>query len=369
MVSSLDRHPSEFWVSLSLAFGRGTSALVAWLRDDRSRAPADSAAAEHAILEASAPARLERAGTLLVTAQQAGQSLVCWGDPTYPSLLRSLTDPPLVLWVKGDPGAWSPPCVALVGARNASGPAIEVARQLGRGLAAAGVSVVSGLAYGVDAAAHEGALEVGTTVAVLGSGLDRVYPPRHDVLGTRMVAQGGVLVSEFAPGTPPLRHHFPQRNRIVSGLSLGVVIVEAGETSGALITARAALDQGRDVMVVPGAVAGGRNRGGHALLKDGAALVEGLDDVLTVLRGSPLWVTPARSVAGRVAGKMEAGPGTHRAGLSALPTAWSCGETMDLIEIQRLVGRGPEGVAVLLLDWELAGCIARTPDGRFVRRG
>jgi len=322
------------------------------------------------VAAASSPPVQERARGLLVTARKTGQSPICWNDPAYPELLRNIADPPPVLWLKGEVAAWSHPCVALVGARSASGPAIELARQIGRGLAAVGVGVVSGLAYGVDAAAHEGALEGGMTVAVLGSGLDRIYPVRHDWLGQRIIAGGGALVSEFAPGTPPRRHHFPQRNRIVSGLSLGVVVVEAGETSGALITARAALDQGRDVMVIPGAVPGGRNRGGHALLKDGAALVENLDDVLDVLRANPLWVPPLPGRPGAADGKT--GAGRHEAdrlGRSAPPPSWSYGKTMDLIEIERLVGRCADGLAASLVQWELAGCIARTPDGRFVRRG
>jgi DNA processing protein len=228
------------------------------------------------------PVLRARARELLRQGARTGMWLLPFSSSSYPPLLRQLHDPPLVLWGAGGADVLGRPAVAIVGARAASNGALQMAHRLGRDLAAAGLVVVSGLARGVDGAAHGGALETGRTVAVLGGSLDELYPPEHRGLADR-IASGGAVVSEFPPGTPPLRHHFPRRNRIVAGLALGVVVVEAAEKSGALITAREALDQGKEVMVVPGLALAGRNRGGHALIKDGAALVESATDVLEVL--------------------------------------------------------------------------------------
>ena len=172
------------------------------------------------------------------------------------------------------------PIVAIVGSRAATPYAIDVAHRLGQELSDRGLVVASGLARGVDSAAHRGCLAgAAPTVAVLGSGVDRVYPGEHEALALE-IAQKGLLVSEFGPGAPPLPEHFPLRNRIISGISLAVVVVEASEKSGSLITARCALEQGRDVMAVPGSVLSGRNRGSHSLLKDGAKVVESAVDIL-----------------------------------------------------------------------------------------
>src|SRR5688500_5108427 len=185
--------------------------------------------------------------------------------------------------MRGDVDALRAPSVAIVGSRAASPYALEVARRLGADLARRNVTVVSGMARGVDSAAHRGALEGdGATVAVFGCGVDVIYPSEHRRLAERIIERGA-LVSEFPPGTPPLKYNFPQRNRIISGLSLAVVIVEAAEGSGSLITADFALEQGRTVLAVPGNVLGGRNFGAHALLRDGAKLVECADDILEEL--------------------------------------------------------------------------------------
>ena len=225
--------------------------------------------------------------TLEVSAR-LGQQVVGLDDDTYPALLRQIPDPPPAVWVRGDIEAlrW-PRVVALVGARAATPGGLALARTLAAGLAQAGVVVVSGLARGIDSAAHRAALDHGgATVGVLGSSLDRLYPPEHDALAAAMARQGA-LVSEHLPGTPPLPFHFPLRNRIISGLAAAVVVVEASEKSGSLITAMAAAEQGREVMAVPGPVGPGRHRGGHALLRDGARLVEGPDDVLAELEWLP----------------------------------------------------------------------------------
>jgi DNA processing protein len=193
-----------------------------------------------------------------------------WNDPRFPPALLAISDAPPVLWYRGTLAALERPAIAIVGSRSASAAALEIAGQLGADVAARGVAVVSGLARGIDSAAHRGALRTGCTIAVLGSGVDTIYPPEHKSLAADISATGLVL-SEFPPGTPPLKFHFPMRNRLISGLSRAVVIVEASEHSGSLITAACALEQGRDVLAVPGNVLSGRNRGAHALIRDGGA--------------------------------------------------------------------------------------------------
>jgi len=201
----------------------------------------------------------------------------------YPALLARITDPPRRLWLRGDPRALAAPCVAIVGSRAASTYGVRMAEMLAADLARAGITVVSGLARGVDSAAHRGALTTGRTVAMLGSGVDVIYPPEHEDLAQRILEAHGALVSELPPGSPPRRGHFPRRNRLISGVSLAIVVVEASERSGSLQTARFALEQGREVLAVPGPVVGERFRGSHGLLRDGAKLVESASDILEEL--------------------------------------------------------------------------------------
>src|SRR5437867_1844363 len=224
-----------------------------------------------------------RAEAALASARAHGLVPIVWSDSAYPSALAAIVDPPPVLWTRGSLAAFDRPAVAIVGSRAASAYALEVAERLGADLAAQGVTVVSGLARGVDSAAHRGAVTAGgLTIAVLGCGADIIYPREHADLARRIEASG-LILSELAPGTRPLPQFFPQRNRVISGLSRSVVIVEAGERSGSLITARCALDQGRDVLAVPGNILSGRNRGGHGPLRDGAKIVETADDILEEL--------------------------------------------------------------------------------------
>ena len=213
----------------------------------------------------------------------AGLAVIVWGDAEYPAGLRAIASAPPVLYVRGVLEPEDEAAVAIVGSRRATAYGEEMARELARELGRRGLTIVSGLARGIDAAAHRGALEVGArTVAVLGSGLDRIYPPEHQGLAAD-VAVSGALLSEFPLGTAPLRLHFPRRNRIISGLSLGVVVVEAGVESGALITAHHALEQGREVFAVPGRVHARYSEGCHRLIKAGAKLVESWEDVLAEL--------------------------------------------------------------------------------------
>ena len=217
-------------------------------------------------------------------AAELGLEIVTFADPRYPASLREIYDPPLCLYIKGTiPETW-PRGVALVGSRETSHYGLETAKKLGYQLAYAGVPVISGLARGIDTAAHLGALAAkGTTWAALGCGLDKMYPPENDTLAAKIVESGGCLISELPLGTAPDKRTFPMRNRIVSGLSFGVLVIEAGRQSGALITARQALEQGRQVFAIPGRIDNPLAQGCHQLIKDGAKLVEGVEDILAEL--------------------------------------------------------------------------------------
>jgi len=276
----------------------------------------------------------------------------------FPPRLHDIPDAPIRLWVRGDPASLAGHAVAIVGSRRASPGSLELARRLGRDLAAIGLTVVSGLARGCDAAAHRGALEAGgRTVAVLGSGIDVLYPPEHDLLASE-IAQRGAVISEFSPEAAPLPFRFRQRNRLISGLSLGVVVIEANERSGSLITAGCALAQGREVMVVPGTVHAGRNRGGHLLIRDGAALVENAEDVLGVLTAS---LPPPSSVQGAHPAEDEAPTGDPV--LDALDPE----DPQEFDELARRLPVAPAELLTRLADLELAGRIVRVAGGRFVR--
>ncbi|MDX1542150.1 MAG: DNA-processing protein DprA, partial [Geminicoccaceae bacterium] len=215
--------------------------------------------------------------------ERIGGHLLLLADAAYPERLRRTDDPPPVLSVRGDPTLLAQPSVALVGARNASGNGRAFAERLARELTGEGLVVVSGLARGIDTAAHQGALEGGATVAVVASGIDVAYPPENARLMERIAADGAV-VSERPLGREPQARHFPRRNRMIAGLSLGVVVVEAAPKSGSLITARLAAEQGREVMAVPGSPLDPRHRGTNRLLRDGATLVEDAAEVMDALR-------------------------------------------------------------------------------------
>jgi len=348
-------------VALSLIEGVHRSRVAASLREATAERPgADMAGLVAAALAPMALPRgaladaERRADEALDTARRAGLQAVGWRDDRYPPLLAEIHDPPPVLWVRGDAAAVAAPAVALVGARAASTAALETARALAADLARRGVAVVSGLARGVDSAAHRGALDGnGVTVAVLGSGADRIYPPEHEDLAGEIAVQGAV-VSELAPGAPPLPEHFPARNRIISGLVRAVVVVQAAERSGSLITARCALEQGREVMAVPGLVLSGRNHGAHALIKDGAKLVETADDILEELPGlgrpDTVPVDPGKCL-------LE----------DRLYDSMPVGEACSLDELATRTGLGTGVLLGRLLELELAGQVVRAPGGRFVR--
>ncbi|MCY1271216.1 DNA protecting protein DprA [compost metagenome] len=228
----------------------------------------------------------EQAAAALRWLEQPQQHLLCWDDPDYPALLAELVNAPPLLFVAGCRELLETPQLALVGSRRASRPGLDIAHAFARSLAAGGFTVTSGLALGIDGAAHQGALDAGgRTVAVLGTGLERIYPHRHLGLARRIVAEGGALVSELPLDCPPHASNFPRRNRIISGLSLGVLVVEASTSSGSLITARLAAEQGREVFAIPGSIHHPGARGCHELIREGATLVESVDDILENLRG------------------------------------------------------------------------------------
>jgi DNA processing protein len=271
---------------------------------------------------------------------------VASADPDFPARLSAVSDPPLGLFVRGDvPGGHA---VALVGARRASSYGREVGEYLGRELALAGVVVISGMARGVDASAHRGALAAGgTTVAVWGAGPDRVYPSEHGALAEE-IAGHGCLVTEYPPGAPPLPQHFPERNRLIAGLAEAVVVIEADERSGALITARLALDEGRDVLAVPGSVFSRLSAGPNGLLRAGAAPVLAADDVLAALG------MPARVVV----------PHGEEPEIAALIPP---GEPVSVDRLAAASGKPVAEVLEALLVLELAGQISREADGRYRR--
>ena len=284
-------------------------------------------------------------------------------DAEYPALLRPVPTAPASLHVRGRLVDGDALAVALVGSRRATPYGLAVAETMAADLAARGVTVVSGLARGVDSAAHRGALRVGgRTIAVLGSGVDSVYPPENRRLADE-IARQGALLSQFPPGTPPLPQNFPTRNAVIAGLSLAVVVIEAAERSGSLITARLAAELGREVLAVPGRVTAPESRGANRLIQDGAALALGWDDVVAALpdRWKTCVDTAARMTCAAT-GPSETDDESNRAILSLL------GE--DPVDIDRVIkrsGLGAARVSATLLDLELSGRVRQIEGKRFVR--
>ncbi|SFD90904.1 DNA-processing protein DprA [Paracidovorax konjaci] len=317
--------------------------------------------------------------------------IVTLGDAAYPPALLTIEDPPLLLylmgaaqWLDGEgPSRWPlDRCLAIVGSRNPTAQGADNARQFARALRSTGLCIVSGLALGVDAAAHEGALEaepppdgdsggLPATLAVVGTGLDRVYPSRNLALA-RHIARQGVVLSEYPLGTPPLAPNFPKRNRLIAGLSQGTLVVEAALASGSLVTARLASEQGREVFAIPGSIHAPQSRGCHALIRQGAKLVESAQDVLEELRMPPSLVRASRpagefAATGNVTDDTAADPvaaesGPHGPLLSALG--------FDPVGLDALVARTGLDAArlqVALFELEMEGHVARLPGGRFQR--
>ena len=279
--------------------------------------------------------------------------LVTWASPLYPPLLREIADPPLVLYALGDATRLSTTAIAIVGSRNCTPVGAQDAREFARALSMRSLCVVSGLAAGIDAAAHSGGLEgPGSTVAVMGTGPDRFYPSRNAALGEEIAARGCV-VSEFAPGTPSLPGNFPRRNRLISGLSRGVLVVEAARHSGSLITARAAVEQNREVFAIPGSIHSPMSKGCHLLIRDGAKLVENAEDVLSELRGEAQAVPRA--------------PDEH-VETTEPPLLKALGHgPMSVDQLATLTGLAAAGIAAGLSRLEVEGRVNALPGGWFQR--
>lgn len=290
---------------------------------------------------------------------QPGNHLLTPGHAAYPALLDEIADPPIVLYAKGRLELLNRTAVAIVGSRNATIQGNATARQFAAALSEAGVTIVSGMALGIDAAAHEGALSgAGATVAVIGTGADRIYPRRNDALARR-IASAGCVLSEYSLGIGPLAANFPRRNRLISGLCRGVLVVEAAAASGSLITAHVANEQGRDVFAIPGSIHSPLSKGCHKLIKEGAMLVESVDDLLGALQLAP---------------RRLANPGAH----SGAPSDDGVNEGAPLLAalgqgpvhgdlLAALTDTEPGFLASQLLALELAGHVERLPGGLFQR--
>ena len=298
------------------------AATLAWLRDPQAPAPRD---------------------------------VVSLGDPRYPDDLLHTADPPVLLYTQGRIALLGAPSLAVVGSRNPTAQGVENARSFSAHLSRSGLTIVSGLALGIDAAAHLGGLDgESSTIAVVATGLDRVYPRRHLALAHRIAVEG-LIVSEYALGTPALQNHFPSRNRLIAGLARGTLVVEAAVQSGSLITARLAAEAGRDVFAIPGSIHSPQARGCHALIKQGAKLVDRAEDILEELR-----------MAGPGVGVPAPSPG--QAPARETPLLEALGH--DPVTLDALVARtgmSPSELSVRLLDLELAGHVARLPGQLYQR--
>ncbi len=287
-------------------------------------------------------------------ADAAGVAVIPFCDAAYPARLRTIADPPPVLYVKGGFRDDDEKAIALVGSRSASDYGRRVARDLAGGLASLGFTVVSGMARGIDGTAHESAIRAGgRTLAVLGSGVDRAYPPEHEML-YRRIAESGAVISELPLGARPIASNFPARNRLISGLSLGVVVVEATEKSGSLITAGLAADQGREVFAVPGEAGASRSRGAHRLIRQGAKLVENVDDIVEEIAPQLLRRSGSRSQAVRALP-----PDTPEATRKIFALVQE--NSLQVDQVIERSGLPTAQVLEVLLDLELRGFVSQAP--------
>jgi DNA processing protein len=356
----------EAWVSLQLlsplaprrivallkAFG-GPAEILAGSRANLGKVvPAETAA----VIERGPDPKL-RDQTLQWLASETN-FLLALDDADYPQALLTIADPPAVLYYIGDRALLNRQAIAIVGSRNATPQGLDNAESFAAALSAAGMTILSGLALGIDAAAHRGGLAAsGSSVAVVGTGLDRVYPAKNRALARALADRGGLL-SEFALGTPPLPGNFPRRNRLISGLALGVLVVEATLASGSLITARFAAEQGRDVFAIPGSIHSPFSKGSHRLIKDGAKLVETAADVLDELGvGTGASAAPIQPRADPPVG-------------NATKVLAALGHDCAAVDIlSERTGLAVESVAVALVQLEISGDVSALPGGLFQRIG
>ena len=339
-------------VELLRAFETPEGVLAATPAERRRCVPAEAAA------RLDSPPDAARLDATLAWLREPGHDLVAWGDPDYPPSLLEIGDPPPVFYCLGRRDLLARPAFAIVGSRNATPQGCADAEAFGAAMSAAGLTVVSGLALGIDAAAHRGGLTgAGSSIAVIGTGPDRVYPARNRALAHELAARG-LVISEFAVGTPPLKQNFPRRNRLVSGLARGVLVVEATLSSGSLITARLAAEQGREVFAMPGSIHSPFSKGGHRLIREGAKLVETAQDILDELGVVAVAMPSADPVA-----RAKPDP-AMRAVMRALGH--------DPADMETLAARVRLPIAVIvaaLTSLELDGRVASLPGGIWQRVG
>ena len=313
-----------------------------------------SPAKARALSQLPSPLVAERRDAALAWSDQPHHYLLSRDDPAYPASLRQIADPPFLLYAIGRTELLAGPAVAMVGSRNASVQGLANAASFGFALSEAGLTIVSGMALGIDAAAHEGGLRgVGSTIAVIGTGADRIYPRRNERLARR-IAEEGCIVSEYSLGTPPVPANFPRRNRLISGLACAVLVVEAAAQSGSLITAHVAVEQGRDVFAIPGSIHSPLAKGCHKLIKEGAKLVESVGDLLTELCLAPVGGQSLHTATGYCG--------------AAHPLLEAMGQgPVNADALAALTDTAPAFLAGQLLSLELAGQIERLPGGLFQR--
>ena len=357
------------WLQLSLTPGLGAASLRAMLKQfglpqailQRKRSELAAFASSDALAALDSAAVREAVGRSLEWALAPGRAIVTLADESYPRSLLEIADPPALLYAEGRVELASRAALAVVGSRNASAQGERNAEHFSRALSDAGLGIVSGLALGIDAAAHRGGLAgASSTIAVLGAGIDVAYPRRNAELAAE-IARRGLLLSEFPPGAPPAAHHFPRRNRLISGLAQGCLVVEAALASGSLITARAAADQGREVFAIPGSIHSPLSKGCHALIKAGAKLVESAEDVLAELSG----FRPS-GAASTVAPRHEPAARAPRAREGDL-LAHMGHDPVDVDSLCSRAGLSAEQVASQLLRLELDGRVASLPGGLYQR--
>ncbi|HEY1291081.1 MAG TPA: DNA-processing protein DprA [Burkholderiales bacterium] len=358
------------WLQLTLTPGLGAASLRAMLKQfglpqvvlQKKRSELAAFASAEALGALDSSAVREAVERSLQWAQTPGHAIVTLADEAYPRALLEIADPPALLYAAGRIELASRPALAVVGSRNPSAQGERNAESFARALSEAGLTIVSGLALGVDAAAHRGGLAgASSTIAVLGTGIDIAYPLRNAALAAE-VASRGLLLSEFPPGTPPAAHHFPRRNRLISGLAQGCLVVEAALASGSLITARAAAEQGREVFAIPGSIHSPLSKGCHALIKSGAKLVESAEDVLSELAG----FRPSGFASTVAAAREPASEGEPAAAEAALLQHMGH-DPVDVDSLCSRAGLSAEQVASQLLRLELDGRVASLPGGLYQR--
>lgn len=351
------------WLALSLIRGLGGESARRLLKESGSPEAvfASSSSSLKALVKPEIAAEIVKGidedaiAPTLAWLKDGNNRIVTLADDDYPQALLNIPDPPPLLYVKGRLDLLNRPALAVVGSRNATPQGIANAEAFARALSEAGLCIISGMAHGIDAAAHRGALlcqgsNCGGSVAVVGTGLDKVYPAANRGLAHALADQGA-LISEFPLGTPPLAANFPRRNRLISGMSIGCLVVEASLQSGSLITARLALEQGRDVFAIPGSIHAPQSKGCHALLKQGAKLVETAQDILEELGGLP--VVPAHS------------PGAQGADSTLLEQIGF--DPVDLDTLSARCGLTVSQLSAMLLALELEGRISALPGGQYQR--